>query len=166
MWRVRHGHGPGRRFDHERLHDRDVVKTHESQQRMRALPIHNGRPLHAADAAEPVRVHGVNRERVQPGPDGGGDIIQHDQIEVRLRLGHVRCDGQFHFAGGFERFLQQAIAARRQQHFHRLRQDAHNGGLVVRGQVVLGGNPDAENAVPRLRGQENDRRGVCRWNRD
>ena len=107
----------------------------------------------------------MNRKHVQLRPDPRRHVVEHDKVGVRPGLGQVLGHGQFHFARGLERFFQKPVAARDEQHLYRLRQQAHDGSLVVRRQIVLCRETRAEHAVTRLRRQKNHRRGVRRRNR-
>ena len=79
----------------------------------------------------------MDRQHVAFRPNGRRDVVEHDEVEARCRIGQIGCHGQLDIRHGAQGLFQQPVALRDQQHLHRLGQQADDGGLVVHGQIVL-----------------------------
>ena len=160
LGRVHERHAPERRLHRERLGDLHVVEIDEAQERVGVLPIDNGRRLQRVPAGKPVRVHDVNGQRVDRGPDGGEYVVEHGHVEGGGGIGQHGRNGQLDVWLVAQGLFEEPIATRNEQHSGRLRHEADDGGLVVGGQIVLGREMYGEHAVARLRGDEDEWRGV------
>ena len=155
---------PRRRLGGERLGHLHVVEIDETQQRVGAFPVHNRRPVDRAAGPKPVGRLRMDRQHVAAWPSAWRDVVEHDKIGRRLRVGEVGRHGEVELGHAAKRPLEELVALRDQQRAGVAPGEAEHRGGVVHGERVVVFQLQPEDAVGALAGDEDERRRVGRAN--